>query len=306
MKRRFVVLLASGRGGRLAPLSTPQFPKQFLCLPGEDESLLQQSARAACELVPADHVIVVTTREYARGVKEQLRDIDRDLVRHMLIEPDAMGTAASVTIAAHYAMRIASGALLWVLPCDHDRRAPLALRNLREEGFATAQAGRMLAFGVRPTGADMACGYFVAHNEEVEHFHSYTDASHAYELLVNGHAWWNSGMFVFPAEKMLNYLQHLQPELYSAASDALHRAETLKHSLLLCPAAMREMPVNGFDIAVIERVAGLKMRVLEEGWNNLESWPQLVTWWQTHAAHVSEWDFGNGQLWPYSKAWKML
>lgn len=304
MKRRFAVLLAGGKGSRLAPLSTPHFPTQFLRLPGEDESLLQQAARAACEVVPADQVIVVTTREYAATVTAQLRDIDRDLVRHMLVEPDAMGTAASVTVAAHYALRQHPRALVWLLPCDHDRRAPLRLRNLREEGFAVAESGRILAFGVRPVGLDAECAYFMTCGDDVECFAPFTDATHAREHIADGRAWWNSGMCVFPAEKLLNYLQHLQPELATTASDALLRAEAFKGGLLLCPAAMREMPVSGFDATVMARIAGLKLRALEEGWSDIGTWPRLLAWWQTHAAHIGEWDFGNGQIWPYSKAWQ--
>lgn len=305
MKRRFAVLLAGGTGSRLAPLSTPHFPKQFFRLPGEDESLLQQTARAACELVPADQVIVVTTREYVATVTAQLRDIDRDLVRNVLVEPDAMGTAASVAIAAYYALRLNPRATLWLLPCDHDRRMPLSLRNLREEGFLTAETGHILAFGVRPLGADMESYYLLADNNEVEGLRTFSDLAHAREQLANSRAWWNSGMFVFPAEKLLNYLHHLLPELYSAASDALHRAEASKGGLLLCPAAMREMPVGGFDTAVIARAAGIKLRVVEEGWSDVSTWPRLLAWWQTHATHISEWDFGNGEVWSYSKAWQM-
>lgn len=305
MKLRFAVLLAGGVGSRLAPLSTPAFPKQFFHLPGEDESLLQQTARAACELVPANQVIVVTNREYAATVAAQLREIDPDLARHILVEPDAMGTAASAAIAARYAQRFSERALLWLLPCDHDRRAPLSLRSLRENGFAVAEAGHILTFGVPPKSADGEFGYLIADNDEVESFSEKPDIATARELIASGRAWWNSGMFVFPAAKMLGYFHHLLPELYSASSDAIHRGELSDSGLLLCPAAMREMPVGSIDTAVMERVAGLRMQPLEEGWSDIGTWPRLLAWWQLHAADIPEWDFGNGEPLPYAKAFQM-
>lgn len=305
MKLRYAVLLAGGVGSRLAPLSTPQFPKQFFRLPGEDESLLQQTARAACELVPTTQVIVVTTREYAAAVTAQLREIDTDLARHVLVEPDAMGTAASAAVAARYAQRFSERSLLWLLPCDHDRRPPLSLRGLRESGFAMAEAGHILTFGVPPKSPDSGFGYLIADNDEVESFSEKPDAVRARELIGSGRAWWNSGMFVFPAAKMLSYMHHLSPELHSASGDAVHRGEVSDKGLLLCPAAMREMPVSSIDTAVMERVAGLKMLPLEDGWSDIGTWPRLLAWWQLHAAGIREWDFGNGELLSYAQAWEM-
>lgn len=305
MKPRFAVLLAGGIGSRLAPLSTPQFPKQFFRLPGEDESLLQQTARAACELVPAEQVIVVTNRGYAAEVTRQLRVIDPQLAHHVLIESDAMGTAATAAIAAQYAARLSERAILWLLPCDHDRRPPLRLRSLREPSFAKAETGHVLTFGVPPKAPDTEFGYLIADNDDVEVFSEKPDLARARELVESGRAWWNSGMFVFPAQKLLGYIHHLAPELHSASSDAVHRAERGDAGLFLCAAAMNEMPVGSLDTAVMERIAGLKMLPLEDGWSDIGTWPRLLAWWQTYAADIPEWDFGNGEVLPYKKAWEM-
>lgn len=305
MKLRYAVLLAGGVGSRLAPLSTPAFPKQFFRLPGEDESLLQQTARAACGLVPADQVIVVTNREYAARVSAELREIDPDLARHIIVEPDAMGTAASAAVAARYVQKFSEQALLWLLPCDHDRRPPLNLRGLRESGFAMAEAGHILTFGVPPRSADDGFGYLIASNDEVEQFSEKPDPARARELIATGRAWWNSGMFVFPAAKFLGYVHHLSPELHSASGDAVHRGESGDKGLLLCPRAMREMPVGSIDTAVMERVAGLRMLRLEDGWSDIGTWPRLLAWWQQHAAGIAEWDFGNGEPIRYAQAWDM-
>jgi mannose-1-phosphate guanylyltransferase / mannose-6-phosphate isomerase len=305
MKLRFAVLLAGGRGSRLAPLSTPDFPKQFFRLPGEDETLLQQTARAACELVPTDQVIVVTTREYAPLVRRQLHEIDPDLSRHMLVEPQARGTAAAAAVAAQYALRYSERAMLWLLPCDHDRRPPFTLRSLREEGFSASEAGHILTFGVRPSCADTGFGYMLADDGQVDSFSEKPDAAQAQRLIESGRAWWNSGMFVLPARKLLGYLQHLSPEISSASTDAVHRGEASKTGLLLCQHAMNEMPQGSLDVTVMERVAGLRMRPIDGGWSDIGTWPRLLAWWQAHAAHIPEWDFGDNRRLPYADAWRM-
>lgn len=306
MKTRFAVLLAGGRGTRLAPLSSPAFPKQFFRLPGQDESLLQQAARAACGLVPPDRVVTVTTAEYAVLVKHQLRDIDPELASHVLVEPAANGTAASCAVAAHYVVRLTEKGLLWVLPCDHDRRTPLSLPGLRESGFAFAETGHILTFGVRPLAPDTEFGYLIADNDDVERFHEKPDLLRAQELLDTGRAWWNSGMFVMPAAKLLGYLQHLEPELYNACGEAVSRAETHRRMLWLHAGAMRDTGPQSIDTTVMERVSGLKMKPIDSGWSDIGTWPRLLAWWQTHAAHIPAWDFGNGETLHYADAWEKM
>lgn len=306
MRTRFVVLLAGGLGRRLAPLSTPEFPKHFFRLPGEDESLLQQSARAACELVPAEQVITVTTAASARRVRAELREIAPELAQHVLVEESGMGTAASCAVAAHYAARITPKALLWVLPCDHDRRAPFSLRSLRESGFAHAESGHILTFGIRPSAPDTGYGYLVEGEGVVEHFHEKPDLLKAQELVDSGHAWWNSGMFVLPAAKLLGYLQHLAPELHSASSDAVHRGEAREKQLWLCGNAMQELEPLSLDKAVMERASGLKMHGLDAGWSDIGTWPRLLAWWQAHAADIPAWDFGNGEPQQYADLWQKM
>lgn len=303
MKTRFAVLLAGGEGRRLAPVSSQEFPKQLFCLPGEDESLLQQTARAACELVPAEQVITMTNAACATAVRSQLREIAPELARHVLVEPEGIGTAAACAIAAHYAGRISDKALLWVLPCDHDRRPPLALRHLREAGFAEAEQGHMLTFGVRPTAPDTGYGYLLGTHKEVERFCEKPDLLRAQELLDSGRAWWNSGMFVMPAAKLLGYVQHLLPELHSAGSDALHRGETREKLLWLCADMLKDMPADSLDTGIMERVTGLRMHALEAGWSDVGTWPRLLAWWQSYAPHIPEWDFGNGQSLRYADLW---
>lgn len=306
MKTRFAVLLAGGTSHALAPLSSDMFPKQFFRLPGEDESLLQQAARAACELVPAEHVITITTVPYAKRVKQQLQDIAPELARHILVEPHGLGAAASCAVAAHYVARSTDKATLWVLPCDHDRRAPMSLRRLREPGFTLADAGYMVAFGAPALVPDTDFGYLLADNDEVEQYYGAADAAHAQALLATGRAWWNSGMFVLPAGKLLGYLQHLQPELHAASGETLQRAELRSRQWWLNAAAVKELPAQSLDAAIMGRVTGLKMLPLEAGWSDIGTWPRLLAWWQSHAADIPLWDFGNGQALHYAEAWQAM
>lgn len=76
------VILCGGSGTRLWPLSREGFPKQFLCLTG-DESLFQQAARRLAWLgadklgvaeLAVQAPIIVTGEEHRFLAAEQLRE----------------------------------------------------------------------------------------------------------------------------------------------------------------------------------------------------------------------------------------
>ena len=70
MMERFPVLLAGGLGTRLWPLSREIYPKQLMNLSG-DGSFLQQAARRAVKIAPAEQVITVTTEALYRPIRDQ-------------------------------------------------------------------------------------------------------------------------------------------------------------------------------------------------------------------------------------------
>jgi len=70
----YAVVLAGGGGTRLWPLSTPERPKPFLRLIG-DETLIQRSVARLSPLVAPADVYVVTDQRYCDLVHEQLPGI---------------------------------------------------------------------------------------------------------------------------------------------------------------------------------------------------------------------------------------
>ena len=95
------VILCGGSGSRLWPLSRAGFPKQFLCLTGEN-SLFQQAAKRLMELgtdaIQVADPIIVTGEEHRFLALEQLREIDVTPSAAVL-EPAARNTAPALTLA---------------------------------------------------------------------------------------------------------------------------------------------------------------------------------------------------------------
>ena len=65
----YLVIMAGGVGGRFWPLSTDARPKQFLDIMGCGRTLLQLTYDRFRNVVPAQNVWVVTSKDYVEDVK---------------------------------------------------------------------------------------------------------------------------------------------------------------------------------------------------------------------------------------------
>ncbi|HYM84516.1 MAG TPA: sugar phosphate nucleotidyltransferase, partial [Candidatus Dormibacteraeota bacterium] len=107
----YVVIMAGGGGTRLWPLSTPERPKPFLPLLG-DQTLLQRTVARLDPLVDRRDVFVVVAKRYGALVRQQLPDV------RVIPEPSGKNTAAAIALAT-VAIDRSDDEVMAVLPADH-------------------------------------------------------------------------------------------------------------------------------------------------------------------------------------------
>jgi len=196
------VLLSGGSGTRLWPLSREAYPKQFLPLVGR-ESLLQDTWRrvaALAELPP----LAVANEEHRFMVAEQLRQVQAAPAA-ILLEPAGRNTAPAIALAALQASAGGEDPLLLVLPSDHAIADPAAFRAAVQAARAAAEDGRLVTFGIVPSGPETGYGYIKAAAGQgvraVERFVEKPDRATAEAYVASGEYFWNSGMFLFRASR---------------------------------------------------------------------------------------------------------
>ena len=84
IKNNHLVIMAGGVGSRFWPMSTPDYPKQFIDVLGCGRTLIQLTAERFKGICPPENVWVVTSEKYAETVKEQLPEIADD---HIFANP---------------------------------------------------------------------------------------------------------------------------------------------------------------------------------------------------------------------------
>ncbi len=235
------IILCGGSGTRLWPLSRKSYPKQFAALIG-DESLFQQSVRRVVGAGFAPPVIV-TNSDFRFIVTEQLAGagVDPGLI---LIEPMGRNTAPAILAAALKLAEADPDTLMLVAPSDHLVPDSAAFRATIARGVASAQAGMLVTFGVRPTRPETGFGYLELADPQagngaqaLRRFVEKPDAETAAAFLAGGAHLWNAGIFLFTARTLIAAFQAHSPALCPPVQAAVTGAKPDLGFLRLDPAA---------------------------------------------------------------------
>lgn len=215
----YAVIMAGGGGTRLWPVSRKERPKQLLPLLGQD-TLFQSTVARLKDLFPPERILVVTVEEQAREMKLQASDIPEE---NYLIEPVPRGTASVVGMAAMVLQKRDPIASMAILPSDHFIRNVDLFHYLLKAAFEVADNGFLVTLGITPTSPSTAYGYIQQGKALdggykypaylVKSFKEKPDEQAAQQLLRSGDHSWNSGMFIWRADTIMNEINRQMPKL---------------------------------------------------------------------------------------------
>jgi len=273
------VILSGGSGTRLWPLSRQNQPKQFLTLVG-DHSLYQETVLRASKLPGAQPPITVSADDHRFMVGEQLQAVGI-ASGGILLEPTARSTAPAIAIAALHALRYDSDATLLVMPADHLIEDEAAFRAAVEAATGLAHEGWLVTFGIRPEYAETGYGYILRGDAlgdggfRVERFVEKPDKATAERYVAEGTYAWNSGMFLFGAQRYLEELGRHAPAILDAARAAMAAAKADLDFTRVDHDAFASSPSDSIDYAVMENTDRAAVVPVSCGWSDIGSWSSL-------------------------------
>ncbi|HBN90071.1 MAG TPA: mannose-1-phosphate guanylyltransferase/mannose-6-phosphate isomerase [Rheinheimera sp.] len=277
------VVLCGGSGTRLWPLSRSGFPKQFLCLVG-NESLFQQSIK---RLMAGDESsdapsspYIVCNEEHRFLAQEQLRELGVENAT-FLLEPVGRNTAPALTLAALSALDSGVDPVLVVTPADQAITDDEAFRVAMHRAVTSAVEGSIVILGITPDRPETGYGYIkVASSDEavatVERFVEKPDLVTAQAYLDEGGYYWNAGLFVLKASVWLAAVESFRPDILQASVTSWKGKRIDGAFVRPDREAFAAIPSESIDYAVMEKCPGgalpIKMLPLDAGWNDLGAW----------------------------------
>lgn len=275
------VILCGGAGSRLWPISREQHPKPFIRL-NDTESLLQKAFLRGAALHGVNEIVTVTNRELFFKSEDEFQQVnERKLPIRYLLEPFGRNTAAAIAAAAlHVQEQHGDQTTLLVLPADHLIEQPAAFSQAVTRAVELAGQGKLVAFGITPTGPETGYGYIEADHDTVIRFVEKPDLASAQHYLESGRFLWNSGMFCFQASTLLANLNQHSPAVLHAVQACLAHSRSVEGAgqfqLQIDPDTFAAVPDISIDYAVMEKSADIAVVPCDIGWSDVGSWEAVA------------------------------
>lgn len=271
------VIMAGGKGERLWPLSRKAKPKQFFALQGK--SFLRRTAERMLPLLGWDNICVVIPEEYRKLVRQELPELP---LENVIVEPVGRNTAPCVGLAALAVERKNPEEVMIVLPADHLVGEEERFLEILRFGVALVQEKWLVTLGIVPKSPHTGygyieggkeyrrCGPLVARNALGFREKPTRDVAEMY--LARGNHFWNSGMFLFRADVILEELRDHAPEIFQGL-EAIRRhwgdEKVLKQ-------AFENLPSISIDYAVMEKSSRILVIPADIPWSDVGSFPALA------------------------------
>ena len=271
----------------------------MLSLDGK-QTMIQQTVARLLPLAPASKFWIITNNDLRPLIAKQLPKLAKSQI---LAEPVGRNTAPAIGLAAFLLSREDPQAIIGMFPSDHVISDEKRYRETLERGIEIAASGEhIVVLGIRPNRAETGYGYieagglFQADALHVRRFTEKPNAERAAEFLAAGNYFWNSGVFLWSAQTLVNALREHLPktaallEEISAAFGSRKFTSTFARLYPECENISVDYAVLEPRSAKGEQAGNIFCLPADFGWNDLGSWTAL------HEHHTAKSSPAEGNL----------
>ena len=273
--------MAGGIGSRFWPMSTPEYPKQFIDVMGCGRTMIQMTVERFSVICPMSNFWVVTSEPYVQMVKEQLPEIP---VENIIAEPCARNTAPCIAYACWKIKEKDPSANIVVTPSDALVLDVEEFRRIVREALEfTAEGKRIVTLGIKPTRPETGYGYIAALDAlegseicAVESFREKPSLKVAKEYLAAGNYLWNAGIFVWNVSTIVESLRAFAPSI-AAKMDQMAPAFFTEREASVVEEVFPTCEKISIDYAVMEKADYIYTFPSDFGWSDVGTWGSLWT-----------------------------
>lgn len=279
----FAVIMAGGVGSRLWPKSREASPKQLLHILG-DGTMIQNTVARLQPMVPFQDIFIVTNRSQVEAIHQQTPQIPRE---NIIAEPFGRNTAPCVALAATILRDKDPEGVMVVLPADHwIQNVGEFQQKLRLACEAAQEMRCLVTMGIAPTRPETGYGYiqWLDRADQANHFFEQglrpvktfaekPDLTTAQEFLESGDFLWNSGMFAWRVDTIIEEFQQHLPELMEQA-ESIHAAIGSDYYADQLENIYGQIAPISIDYGIMEKSRRVYVTQCEFGWSDVGSWDE--------------------------------
>lgn len=245
-------------------------------------SLLQETVARLSGLIPNERIFIATNRLQKKVIAPQLPEISDN---NYLIEPSARNTAPSIGLAAMHIKRIDPDGIMVILPSDHLVRDIEGFQQAVRVAVAAAKEhNALVTFGIQPDRPETGYGYiqFSPQSadlpEKVHRVKTFAEKPNkitAMRFLSSGDFYWNSGIFIWKASRILAEIEEHLPEQYHQL-ELIEKSYNSTNYLRSLVTRYRRIRSISIDYGIME-VTKTPILMVEGNfdWSDVGSWDEL-------------------------------
>ena len=281
-ENNYLVILAGGAGSRFWPISSEELPKQFLDILGCGRTLIQLTLERFSGLIPKENVWVVTAEKYRDIVMEQLPEIPSS---NILCEPCRRNTAPCICYVSWKIKKLNTKANIVVSPSDHLVVDIQAFQSAIDDSLSfAAETDAVVTLGLKPTRPETGYGYIKAdltysssrkHNIfRVDEFKEKPTLDVAKEYIQSPNYLWNSGIFIWNVNTIINAFRVYEPEVSSIFEGLMPYYGTDKEQNKIDESYPQCKNIS-VDYAILEKAEEIFVFPASFSWSDLGTWNSL-------------------------------
>jgi mannose-1-phosphate guanylyltransferase len=277
----YAVIMAGGKGERLWPKSTRGKAKHILAFSTRNV-MIQETIKRLKQYLSRENLFLVTTKKQYLSLKPYVSSLKKS---NIILEPEGKDTLAAICLAALTLQKKFGNVSMAVLPADHIiKNSKLLFRDLMlAKRIVNADSG-LVTIGIKPRYASVGYGYIeigkgIENYYNVRRFIEKPKKEKAERFYKNKNYVWNSGIFVWRVDSILNAIKKFIPNLYYALKDAIAFEGKKTYSIKLSNAYSSLNPIS-IDYGIMEKVVkdkGQKIFCVKASfdWVDIGSWSSI-------------------------------